>query len=160
MPKYTRGHPDNIQTYFCDYCAKPFRRYASEQGKNKSERYCSRDCLIKRRADPDYWFWPKVRKQEDGCWIWTGAVYSNGYGTVFGVGPPPRKKKRRTQAHRFAYQLLVGEIPSELLVLHKCDVRLCVNPEHLFLGTHKDNTQDCIRKGRFRYGAKTLAAAS
>lgn len=51
--------------------------------------------------------------------------------------------------HRVMYAAEVGQIPLGLLVLHKCDNPKCCNPEHLFLGTHKDNTQDCIAKGRF-----------
>ena len=138
--------PENIVVYVCDNCQMPFKRYASTQQKNRSQRYCSKSCLVEMRARPEYWFWPRVNKTDD-CWLWTGAKYSNGYGCVFDIGPPPRKK-RRTLAHRVSYQLSVGPIPPSILVLHKCDVRLCVNPEHLFLGTHKDNTQDMIKKNR------------
>lgn len=85
-------------------------------------------------------FMDKVKKT-NSCWIWTSVTEPRGYG-VFHV------KRKAYRAHRFAYQLFVGEIPSALIVCHTCDVRNCVNPDHLFLGTHKDNTQDMIKKGR------------
>lgn len=79
------------------------------------------------------------------CWVWTGAkkVGKNAlpYG-FFGVNG------KNQLAHRFAYRQFVGPIPSGLYVLHKCDNPSCVNPVHLFLGTAKDNAQDCVSKGR------------
>lgn len=86
--------------------------------------------------------------EDTGCWIWTGARNCNGYGAlsirVGGVRTSP-------SAHRASYTLYVGEIPKGLQVLHKCDTPLCVNPEHLWLGTQLDNVRDCIAKGRARY---------
>ena len=58
------------------------------------------------------------------------------------------RTRKSTTAHRIAYELYIGPIPQGLFVCHKCDTPLCVNPEHLFLGTPKDNIQDMIRKGR------------
>ena len=68
----------------------------------------------------------------------------NGYGITW-----DRETKKTTYAHRFFYKQLVGEIPEGMFVCHKCDTPDCVNPEHLFLGTAKDNTQDMLSKNRF-----------
>jgi HNH endonuclease len=62
------------------------------------------------------------------------------------LSEPP--KKGCEAAHRISWMLFRGEIPVDAHVLHKCDVTLCVNPDHLFLGTHTDNMQDCVTKGR------------
>lgn len=83
---------------------------------------------------------------ETGCWLWTSNLNGGGYG-LLSFGTPPSRKWRL--AHRVAYELHRGQIPEGLDVLHKCDVPSCVNPDHLFVGTDKDNIQDCIRKGRW-----------
>jgi len=78
-----------------------------------------------------------------GCWLWTGATNSRGRGSV---GIPG--SRQTITAHRLAYLLFRGPIPDGLHVLHSCDMPLCVNPDHLFLGTHQDNMDDCRAKGR------------
>lgn len=92
-------------------------------------------------------FWAKACKVSCGCWLWSSSLDSTGYGVAF-LKPFPKAMK----AHRVAWTLINGEIPRGLLVCHKCDIPACVNPEHLFLGTYKDNIQDSISKGRFAYG--------
>lgn len=79
-----------------------------------------------------------------GCILWTKSLNSDGYGREYLGG------KYRT-CHRLAYEKAYGIIPKGMCVLHKCDVRNCVNPEHLFLGTHTDNMRDMCTKGRGVY---------
>lgn len=87
-------------------------------------------------------FWEMVDVKDDGrCWEWLGSIYRHGYGQ-FASGTEWR------YAHRTAYLFEVGEIPRGLCVLHMCDNRSCVNPGHLFLGTHQDNMDDMVSKGR------------
>lgn len=76
------------------------------------------------------------------CWNWIGCTNKFGYGII-------TIDKWVYTAHRTSWQTFNGEIPGDLFVLHKCDNPGCINPEHLFLGTQKDNAQDCIAKGRW-----------
>lgn len=79
------------------------------------------------------------------CWLWHGAKTKTKYGFMWCF----RNGVRRTVfAHRIAYALKHGMVPGDKMVCHKCDVKLCVNPDHLFLGTAADNNRDCIAKGR------------
>lgn len=90
-------------------------------------------------------FWPKVRKTP-GCWLWVGSK-TMGYGQL-GTGGDVSTK---ILAHRLSWLLHHGSIPEGVCVLHKCDVRACVRPDHLFLGTHRDNMLDAEVKGRARH---------
>ena len=93
-------------------------------------------------------FWEKVQKADgDACWLWTGAIQSsNGYGRI--ARGDPSIKPRVEGAHRIAYELQCGPIPSGMSVLHKCDRPACCRGSHLFLGTAKDNSADMYAKGR------------
>lgn len=94
-------------------------------------------------AKLDERFWPKVNFVPDGCWLWTASIGGPGYGQI------AYNKKPHT-VHRLIWELYNGPIPKGMFVLHRCDVRRCCNPEHLFLGTPADNTKDMISKGRMR----------
>lgn len=96
-------------------------------------------------------FWSMVNKTES-CWLWTGGKMPNGYAN-FHI-----ERNKSWRVHRFSYWLANGEIPPGKGVLHKCDVRHCVNPDHLFIGSQKDNLQDCKSKGRTTTGTRNAMA--
>lgn len=81
-----------------------------------------------------------------GCWLWTRFTDKDGYGFINTC--TIKYKSNSTRAHRLSYSLFKGAIPKGMCVLHKCDQPSCVNPEHLFLGTHRDNQWDKVHKGR------------
>jgi hypothetical protein len=82
---------------------------------------------------------------ETGCWLWIAGRFAQGYALI-------AVHRQAKKAHRIAWELFRGPIPPGMLVCHTCDIMHCVNPEHLFLGTHLDNTRDMIAKGRHRFG--------
>ena len=139
--------------YTCKFCGKKF------DGWGKYNRfYCSLDCR-KDALDKEYEhtanerFWDKVEKStnSDGCWIWQSAKTRRGYGRFW-------YKRRYIVATHAA--LLFGKnviVPNNMMVCHHCDNPECVNPDHLFIGTHYDNMQDCKRKGRTALGDKNVA---
>jgi hypothetical protein len=95
-------------------------------------------------------FWGRVDRSGD-CWLWTGWRQANGYGGL-------RVKRQAHYAHRVAWTLVNGPIPDGLFVCHHCDNRPCVRPDHLFLGTARDNTRDSIAKGRWQFPHPAIVA--
>ena len=98
-------------------------------------------------------FWEKVKKAgPDECWLWQASTDKDGYGQIGGISKTSGKKTM-LKAHRVSWEIENGSIDGDILqALHKCDVRNCVNPKHLFLGTTQDNTADMKAKGRARWG--------
>lgn len=128
--KDSQGKPTTI------YCDKHYARYKAHGTVSDNGR--THASLADR-------FWRKVvKKSDDDCWEWSGTILGNGYGQIRSGG----KEGKKILAHRLSYELNKCEIPDGLVVMHTCDNRKCVNPNHLGLGTYKDNTQDCWQKGR------------
>ncbi len=128
----------------CAFCNQPIRcRKPSGMAVRK---YCSARCHddARRVTDISAHFWSKVEKT-DGCWLWRGPFWGKRYGSF-------KAHRKVYSAHRFAYELTYGPIPAGLWVLHRCDNPPCVRPDHLFLGTHQDNMDDKIKKGRCASG--------
>lgn len=126
----------------CKRCDRKFMALPCFDGRKK---YCSRKCqhamTIGRLLE-------RVEKT-DKCWLFTGAKTAGGYGLLGDT------KGKSRAAHRISWELHKGKIPEGMMVLHKCDVRNCVNPDHLFLGTNRDNMADRNAKGRQARGEKT-----
>ena len=93
-------------------------------------------------------FWSKVNKDASGgCWEWIGNMHNNGYGLI-------NVEKKHWRAHRLSYCIKHGSVPEGMYLMHQCDNKKCVNPEHLKPGTHQENMADMKEKGRAAKGKR------
>ena len=164
-------HYQNIKKRNCVVCGSSYKpvttwaKYCSKKcawkiGNSKNKKCCPscgklmtvgqtcRECFYKRKKekalDIDKFkerFFKKVIKTKN-CWLWIGAKNIDGHGVIY-----KHKNFDSRLASRISYQLIYGEIPKGLLILHKCDVPNCVNPDHLELGNHSKNIRDAWKRG-------------
>lgn len=123
-----------LSNKICQACGKAYSGSAQS-------RYCGDACLLKRAITVD----------EDGCWMWPKSRSNGRYG-IARAGSVPT-----VMAHRLSHETFVGPV-GDKMVLHRCDKPLCINPEHLFLGSAADNTADMMKKRRHAHGEKSPRA--
>lgn len=119
----------------------------------RRSKFCGQPCFQRSKmtdANGYARFWDQVEKTPS-CWLWKGWVTSAGYGETSVGG-------RRITVHRLSYTLANGPIPKGKLIMHTCDVPLCVRPDHLRIGTDAENHADMVRKGRHTVGVATKRA--
>lgn len=116
----------------CENCGNSF------VGKGRKRDFCSTKCKLL-----------KFVEKKNGCWNWKGELHQNGYGYT-----TCHETFKRSHAHRVSYKVFKGDIPEGLYVCHHCDNPSCINPDHLWLGTAKENMQDAKKKGRLSHQKK------
>jgi len=137
----------------CSGCGSNYLAIAGEVTRRKNRMFCSRACYERNSyVEITARFWRNFESRDDpnACWIWKGPTVTAGYGKISYFG-------KLIGAHRVSWLMSKGDIPKGMHVLHRCDNPPCVNPDHLFLGTNRDNIYDRNRKGR---GGKKLTNES
>lgn len=131
---------ENRYVFNCQNCGKEHSAYGYTEGRKK---YCSKQCMEEFRHTPlETLLMNHVEKRNNGCWEWTGALSrKTGYGKI-------TYNQKTISTHRASYLVFKGEISKGKHICHSCDNKKCVNPEHLWAGTAKENMQDMIKKGR------------
>ena len=145
----------------CKKCNKSY------QTKNKNQKYCSRSCLAVDLQYQKCFSWNKLNEKEkldrlkksfekkvikkDGCWDWQGPSQKNGYLRI-------RYDVKKIGAHCASWLIYKGDIPTGFQINHHCDNRRCTNPEHLYLGTRKQNDEDRVQRERQAKGEKNRAS--
>ncbi len=135
------------RTKCCTRCGNEFtERKGDSETQWSKKSFCSISCANKAKFEKtpvdERYLWHVIKRGGGQCWSWSGAKDSRGYGTLNGGNGVPKR------AHRISWEIHFGEIPAGLGVLHKCDNPECSNPDHLFLGTQKQNALDMSAKGR------------
>lgn len=131
---------------YCKKCMVGYRREKDElkNGRKSDPRRMNNFKPLEER------FRMNISVDENGCWIWCGSTAGTA-GIKYGV---IMHKKKLLAAHRLSWEMKNGKIPEGALICHKCDVPLCVNPDHLFTGSHQDNANDMVSKGRQTNGSR------
>jgi len=135
-----------IKERACRRCGLMFRPPANHR------RFCSKECGYAKKENKEIYesfFWSKVNKT-DGCWEWNRTPSKSGYGNVV-------RRRKQISSHRASWEIHYGPIPNGLWVLHKCDNKLCVRPDHLYLGTNSDNQRDAVHRGLNTVGIRRPA---
>lgn len=104
----------------------------------------STSCGCKRSPKPEIRIKSKIKIDGNGCWNWTEKLNHDGYAKIYYID-------RYLPAHRASYEIFVCKVPRDKIVCHKCDNRKCINPDHLYIGTHKENRKDALDRNRVTF---------